>query len=1283
LAYQPVLAEGFVTMPPALRRSRSRFDSDDDPEITREATPLSTAPNDAKRARLSLLAHEDDEDDEDEESEVGDVATTRRPGRASAAPSSAQRSRRVVSEDEDDIEEDEVEDVEARDRHPLSRAPSGAISMNRRPDADGSKAKRKHQPGAIVRIKVTNFVTYTFAEFFPGPNLNMVIGPNGTGKSSLVCAICLGLGWGPVHLGRAKEVSEFIKNGCREATIEIELQKAESGKHSLRNPVFTRNIKREGNKSTYFINGDLSNNRKVMTLAKEFSVQIDNLCQFLPQDRVTEFSQMSPTDLLFSTQRAVAPELVKHHENLCKVRDRQKKLTESRKQDKEQLKNYESRQEGQRLEVENTRRHAEVKQRMEWLEKCRPMTQYRDAVEKSRAAKELQRQLAAELQQLEKEVAPALRRVNEKEEYEKDTRALKDYREKDLKKGEAVCDKLEKDMEGFDDKLKEYDGLITAEKRSNAAKKREKTKIQGQILSLAQQIEEAPEHFDPVAINEEIRRKTNQERDLKASLDENRERLLALNAQGKGNLKAIEALNKRLAGLDTEAGKQLSKLERLSKDTHRAWEWVQKHPEEFQKPVYGPLMVECSVKDPKMVRAMEAFFQPNHFKIITVQCQQDFETCQRQFVREMKLHDFSVRVCSNDSLDRFRPPMPVERIQELGLDGWAIDHLEGPPAVIAMLCNEFSIHQNAIGLRDISEAQYQGLAKVGMQSFVAGGTSYRLINRAEYGEAGKSTSTRATRPPQIWTDQPVDGGLKAEIHRQINEKKQENSELRDTGRELKATITQTIEQHAPLEREIDSLKKDKAARQKAQVDFAQLPQQKLELEEKITQLDEFIEGVRTRLDNLQTQCEQAILQKAELAVKYAAAVSKLRVQHASLLEAELMHIEALSDYQTLKSRNEEIHNLLTTKRNEEKHAEKVAKEKKDAGRELVRQVKALEAEGDKLADEGNPGLKALFTEMVDKHQSPQGYSPEDLEADIDTIKADLELVQGGDQRVIDEYEKREDRIKLLREKLENSKVEDDEIRGVIHDTREQWEPELDKLVGIMSDKFSENFARIGCAGSVVVHKANAPDEEADEDPNVEKNPDGNGLDFANWAIHISVKFREAEPLSLLDSHRQSGGERAVSTIFYLMAMQSLSRAPFRVVDEINQGMDPRNERMVHGRMVDIAAGNGEDGRGGSQYFLVTPKLLNGLKYKPGMTVLCIVSGENMPAANTDGASRVDFRKLAQRARELGLDRNPAGRKIDSGVAMGSSFEDRDMYGDGDGEEGMDRRSMSRLMSVGA
>lgn len=41
-----------------------------------------------------------------------------------------------------------------------------------------------YQPGSIVRVSMANFVTYERADFYPGPSLNMVIGPNGTGKVS-------------------------------------------------------------------------------------------------------------------------------------------------------------------------------------------------------------------------------------------------------------------------------------------------------------------------------------------------------------------------------------------------------------------------------------------------------------------------------------------------------------------------------------------------------------------------------------------------------------------------------------------------------------------------------------------------------------------------------------------------------------------------------------------------------------------------------------------------------------------------------------------------------------------------------------------------------------------------------------------------------------------------------------------------------------------------------------------------------------------------------------------
>lgn len=54
--------------------------------------------------------------------------------------------------------------------------------------------------------------------------MNMVIGPNGTGKSTIVCAIALGMGSRPDVLGRAKDLMEFVKHGATDATIEIELK---------------------------------------------------------------------------------------------------------------------------------------------------------------------------------------------------------------------------------------------------------------------------------------------------------------------------------------------------------------------------------------------------------------------------------------------------------------------------------------------------------------------------------------------------------------------------------------------------------------------------------------------------------------------------------------------------------------------------------------------------------------------------------------------------------------------------------------------------------------------------------------------------------------------------------------------------------------------------------------------------------------------------------------------------------------------------------------------------
>ena len=55
--------------------------------------------------------------------------------------------------------------------------------------------------GAVLRVKMVNFLTYDDCEVFPGPRLNVILGPNGTGKSTITHAICLACGGSPAVLG--------------------------------------------------------------------------------------------------------------------------------------------------------------------------------------------------------------------------------------------------------------------------------------------------------------------------------------------------------------------------------------------------------------------------------------------------------------------------------------------------------------------------------------------------------------------------------------------------------------------------------------------------------------------------------------------------------------------------------------------------------------------------------------------------------------------------------------------------------------------------------------------------------------------------------------------------------------------------------------------------------------------------------------------------------------------------------------------------------------------------
>ena len=203
------------------------------------------------------------------------------------------------------------------------------------------------------------------------------------------------------------------------------------------------------------------------------------------------------------------------------------------------------------------------------------------------------------------------------------------------------------------------------------------------------------------------------------------------------------------------------------------------------------------------------------------------------------------------------------------------------------------------------------------------------------------------------------------------------------------------------------------------------------------------------------------------------AVELLRKLHVELLEAEIWQIESKSDLDAVVHRNKEVKDMLEARRDEVKTLESQWSELKQSAKRLLKELEVMVKE-------------RSIEEQEIQGQIGQDISTEDLEAEIESALARLELLHEGNTDIIREFEQRQRQINTLKERFLSLEDGLAITQSKIDEIRSKWEPELDDLIKQISDAFSHNFSKIGCAGQVGVYK--------DED-------------FGQWAIQIQVKFR--------------------------------------------------------------------------------------------------------------------------------------------------------------------------------
>lgn len=164
-------------------------------------------------------------------------------------------------------------------------------------DEDEDEDSNPAEAGIIERLELRNFMCHDYFELSLGPQLNFIIGRNGSGKSAILTGISVGLGAKAADTSRGSSLKKLIKDGKNTARITIVLKN--EGKEAYNPEVFgpkiviERKLQRQGTNSYSIKTSSLktvsSKKSLIDKILYNFNITVDNPLALLSQDKAREF----------------------------------------------------------------------------------------------------------------------------------------------------------------------------------------------------------------------------------------------------------------------------------------------------------------------------------------------------------------------------------------------------------------------------------------------------------------------------------------------------------------------------------------------------------------------------------------------------------------------------------------------------------------------------------------------------------------------------------------------------------------------------------------------------------------------------------------------------------------------------------------------------------------------------------------------------------------------------------------------------------------------------------
>uniref|UniRef100_A0A6I8PMA1 Structural maintenance of chromosomes protein 6 n=1 Tax=Xenopus tropicalis TaxID=8364 RepID=A0A6I8PMA1_XENTR len=1078
------------------------------------------------------------------------------------APNSQRKKERQEAEGTYDYEGDNVQAGPsvsndcAHHREPRDEANNSHTDRNYGNSVSCDSQSCTGEVGIIESISLRNFMCHSMlGPFRFGPNVNFVVGNNGSGKSAILTALIVGLGGKAAFTNRGSTIKGFIKGGENFAEISITLRNR--GQDAYKPDVFgnsitvRQRITTEGGR-TYKLKSAtgavISNKKEELTMILDhFNIQVDNPVSVLTQEmsklflqsknesdkykffmKATQLEQMKEDySYIMETKSKTHDQVKIGSERLCDLRQDCIQKEESfnsiaslgeMKMNLDNLKNsmawalvIEAEKQIKPIRDQIVTEEGHTVKYEQRIDECQGKVNI--AEEKFRAKQEELDKITQEAAELKPKVIALKDDVQKKRKSYNDAEASYNRQIMELKRSEKDAEQLSKRIE----ELKKRDGN---------ASEREKMARQQEIAQITERKEELQNH--DITISQKIKQ-------LQEAIEKHKEKWIRIENEEQNVKQRLEQHKRQLRELHES---KTDRLKRFGKNIPSLLAAIDEayNLGRFRKKPFGPLGAYIHLKDQELALAVEcclkgllfAFCCDNHQDegiLQNIMSKQYSQGRRPQII----VSEFWNNVYDVSQRASFHPNHPTV------LTALEIDH----PVVANCLIDMRGIETILI-IKDKTEAREI------MQKRVPP----RNCREAFTGEGDQVYTNRYyssdTRRATL---------LSRDVEAEISHLEEE---LRDFGGQV-ATLQQSVHSvDKDIKENEDNLRKYYNSKKQIQTELRTLSEQIAELENVEEQPSTDIATLEKEAAE-NTEIIELVRKEVELANENMGCLKLLLTMTESNYEEIKRKIISVSEVaepvkEDLHRIDQEVENCKRHKKHYEdklkEHLDHIQKRKEEvAGKEQELEVKISQA-------------KCICPERIEVSRTARS-----LDTEINRLREKInseEVLHGNREEIIKQYYEAKERYQDAARKIKHLKRFITLLDTIMEQRHECFQKFRRSLTLRCKCYFIWLLSQRAYSGKI-------------------------SFDHKNETLSITVQPGDGNKAELSDMRCLSGGERSFSTVCFILSLWSIAESPFRCLDEFDVYMDMVNRRISMDMMLSMA-----DSQRFRQFILLTPQNMSSL-----------------------------------------------------------------------------------------